>query len=244
MSYLSRVWLNPQRACAQQFLRNPEYAHAIVLGGLSCQPVTERVLWRLEPDPLPSYRLELLILTRSRPSWEHLVEKAGWPGADGSQAEIRSYQPLLDQVMRGREFAFRLKANPVSATKHPDSPSAGQKQRLAAEGHPRGVRVPHRTAAHQLDWFATRTKRWGFEPVTDEAGLPAVRLIGRSRMSFRKRSTGSAPVVLQTATFDGILRITDPDQARRALLEGIGPGKAYGLGLLTLAPPVLRSDAA
>jgi len=47
----------------------------------------------------------------------------------------------------------------------------------------------------------------------------------------------SGRVTLQTVTFEGIARITDPELTRRSLLGGVGAGKAYGLGLLTLAPP-------
>ncbi|MET7888757.1 type I-E CRISPR-associated protein Cas6/Cse3/CasE [Streptomyces avermitilis] len=36
--------------------------------------------------------------------------------------------------------------------------------------------------------------------------------------------------------FDGTATITDPDLLATALSEGIGKGKAYGAGLLTLAP--------
>jgi CRISPR system Cascade subunit CasE len=237
MTYLSRIWLNPLRTRAQALLRNPQVVHAAVLGGIAHQPVTERVLWRLEPDG--AHRAQLLVLTESAPSWEHIVEQAGWPGADEPQALVRPYQPLLDRIVRGREFAFRLKANPTTSTKQPLSPSPAQKDRLAAP-RPRGVRVAHRTAAHQLTWFTDRTEAWGFTLVTDDQGTPAVRLSVRGRLEFTKRrSDGSAGqrVTLQTATYDGVLRVTDPDRARRSLLHGLGPGKAYGLGLLTLAPP-------
>lgn len=241
MAYLSRVWLNPRRSAAQRFLLDPQAAHAAVLAGVSRQPVTERVLWRLEPDPQTTHRLGLLILTESRPSWHHLVEQAGWPDGDEPQAVTRSYQPLLDTVVRGREFAFRLKANTVSASRHPDAPSSQQKEHLATGERPRGVRIPHRTVAHQIDWLTTRVSRWGFAIPTDEAGLPQLRLIARDRMSFRKRQAAIGvghPVVLQTATFDGLVQVTDPDAARHSLLRGVGPGKAYGLGMITLAPPV------
>ena len=36
--------------------------------------------------------------------------------------------------------------------------------------------------------------------------------------------------------FDGLAIITDPDRIRAAILEGIGRGKSYGCGLLSLAP--------
>lgn len=246
MTYLSRIWLNPLRSGAQALLRSPENMHAAVLGGLAVQPVTERVLWRLETRE--QHRAELLVLTDSRPSWAHLVEQAGWPGADGAEAMIRDYQPLLDRLQHGREFAFRLRANPVTATRTPTNPSAAQKEHLATP-RPRGVRVPHRTAAHQLTWLTNRVDRWGFTLLQTGTG-PAVALTARERLTFAKKARGSTErlresrggdektcrVVLSTATFDGALRVTDPDLARRTLLDGVGPAKAYGCGLLTLAP--------
>jgi len=238
MAYLSRIWLNPRRLAAQRFITNPQAVHAAILAGLSAQPITERVLWRLDPDPRTEHRLELLVLTRSRPSWESVIEQAGWPESDEPQSQVRPYQPLLERVAIGREFAFRVKANPASSTRRPDSPRL--RDRLASQKASRGVRVGHRTAAHQLNWFTSRTERWGFEIVTDGAGLPALRLVSRGRHSFQK-GTGKDNVVLETATFDGILRVTDAERLRTTLLSGIGPGKAYGLGLLTLAPPVRES---
>ena len=235
MPYLSRIWLNPLRTAAQQMLRNPQALHAAVLQSSSRQPVTERMLWRLELDT--PHRASLLVLTRCAPSWEHLVEQAGWPSSDEPQALVRPYEPLLDRVMRGREFAFRLRANPVSATRTPDKPSAAQQKRLA-EPRPRGVRVPHRTAAHQLEWLTERAGRWGFEIPTNTEGHPTLRLTGRERLVFIKTTENfeRRRVTLQTATFEGALRVTDPDLARTSLLTGVGSGRAYGCGLITLAP--------
>ena len=232
MPYLSRVSMNPLRSGAQLLLRNPQAMHAAVLGGLSRQPVTERVLWRLERAP---HRLSVLVLTESRPSWEHLVEQAGWPSSDESQALVKPYEPLLEQVARGREFAFLLRANPASSTKNPDAPTVRQKERLT-EPRSRGVRVAHRTAEHQLTWFTDRVGKWGFSLPQSAAGEPTVRLVARDRIVFRKRDNGPT-VTLQTATWDGVLRVEDVNLARQTLLAGVGPGKAYGLGLLTLAPP-------
>lgn len=104
MPYLSRIWLNPLRPKAQLFLRNPQALHAAVLGGISRQPVDERILWRLEHEG--SHRLSLLVLTQSTPSWEHLVEQAGWPASDEPQAVTGSYDKLLRRVEEGRSSLF------------------------------------------------------------------------------------------------------------------------------------------
>jgi len=38
------------------------------------------------------------------------------------------------------------------------------------------------------------------------------------------------------ATFEGILEVTDAEKFRQSLKQGIGTGKAYGFGLLSVAP--------
>lgn len=233
MSYLSKIWLNPLRPNTQRLLRNPQAMHAAVLGGLSCQPVAERVLWRLEPD---AHRAVALVLTESTPSWEHLIEQAGWPNADQPQALVRSYKPLLDRIVRGREFAFRLRANPVTATRNPQKPSAAHRRHLDTSARPRGVRVPHRTAEHQLAWLEKRANRWGFE-ITTTNGVANVKLTARERLVFRKSNdTTTRTVTIETATFDGQLRVVAPAIVQERLLSGVGAARAYGCGLITLAP--------
>lgn len=244
MPFLSKVPINPMRDTGRRAVRNPHVVHGMVLAGLPGDPTTQRVLWRLETTN--PHRPELLILTETKPDWTHIVEQAGWPHADGGQFDIRDYTPLFTHLATGREFAFRLTARPVENTTKPDKLMPDQ-QRQLENGRTRGFRIPHRTAAHQLDWLLHRTASWGFEIPLARTGPPApdlppeaqpprdVRISARDTRTFRKNSHGK-PVVLVTATFDGRLRVTDPDLLRDKLLSGLGPGKAYGCGLLTLAP--------
>ncbi|PWI05110.1 type I-E CRISPR-associated protein Cas6/Cse3/CasE [Streptomyces sp. NWU339] len=252
MPYLSKIPLNPRRRAAVSLLSSPHRLHAAILAGLAVQPVTERVLWRLDNNT--QHRAEVLVLTESRPSWEHLVDDAGWPGADGGTPLIADYRPLLERIALGREFAFRLTANPVQSIPRPAKPSEQQTARLKQHTddgtRTRGFRVAHRTAAQQLGWLLGRAERHGFaipdataappapglqadgQPPT--AG-PAVSVVNRDILRFRKHP--DAPrITLSTATFEGRLTVTDPAALRTTLLEGIGPAKGYGQGLLTLAP--------
>ncbi|MFF2026720.1 type I-E CRISPR-associated protein Cas6/Cse3/CasE [Streptomyces sp. NPDC058171] len=256
MPYLSKIALNPRRSSSLGLLANPHRIHATVLAGLATQPVTERVLWRLEHDN--PHRAELLVLTESRPDWTHLVEQSGWPDADNGAPLVANYTPLLDKIVYGREFAFRLTANPVQSLRHPTKPSPQQAERrakqdaqpgTAAERGVRGIRMPHRTTHQQLHWLYDRATRHGFTiPTTNEPttpptlGLgqpgtpaPAVSLTSRDILRFNRHRNGPR-VTLSTATYQGRLRVTDPDALRHTLLHGIGPAKAYGQGLLTLAP--------
>lgn len=230
MSYLSKIVLNPLRSTTQQLLASPQRIHAAVLGGLAQQPVGERVLWRVESRP---HAVELLVLTEARPSWEHIVEQAGWPGADGSAPLIADYAPVLALVMKGRRFGFRVRVNPTT-TSHTVEKTSESQERVLATG--RGVRLGHRTAQTQLAWFldraANNNARWGF--TVGDSDNPTAALVARERVSFR-RSKGDAPVTLDTATFEGALTITDAELFTDVLLTGIGRGKAYGCGLLTVA---------
>ncbi|MEV4505870.1 type I-E CRISPR-associated protein Cas6/Cse3/CasE [Streptomyces klenkii] len=261
MPYLSKIALNPRRRAAVSLLSSPHRLHAAILTGLAVQPVTERVLWRLENNT--PHRAEVLVLTQSRPSWQHLVDEAGWPGADGGQPLIADYAPLLEHIALGREFGFRLTANPVQSVPRPTKPSEQQNARLkaqaertqAADHRPRGFRVAHRTAAQQLGWILGRAERHGFTiPGAPSDALapglqadgsptagPGVSIVSRDILRFHKNRNGPR-VTLSTATFEGQLRVTDPDALRAALLGGIGPAKGYGQGLLTLAP--VRAEAA
>lgn len=245
MTYLSRIRINPLRAESRKLLASPRAMHAAVVGGIPTPPDTERALWRLDTDN--PHRPMLFVLSSSRPDWTHLVETAGWPDAEGEHASVRDYEPLLAQLALGREFHFRVTAHPVQNTFNPIKPTPAQRERTA-RGDRRAHRVSHRTAAAQLGWFLERSTKWGFnipEARTDPAapGLddqlprpaPDIRIIARDRQSFIKNGRG-APITLYTATFEGRLRITDTDQLTHALLVGIGPSKAYGCGLLTLAP--------
>ncbi|MEU7768208.1 type I-E CRISPR-associated protein Cas6/Cse3/CasE [Nocardia sp. NPDC049190] len=238
MTYLSRIWLNPLRTGAQRLIRNPHTTHAAVLGGISHQPLDERVLWRLDHDT--PHRATLLVLTRSMPSWDHIIEQAGWTNADEPQARTKSYQPLLDRVIDGAVFRFKLRASPTYTTKKLTKPSHAQQEQLARD-RPRGIRVPHRTAVHQLNWFLEKSReRWGFTTQPALERDAAVVITERKHLTFKKNhTTNTPPVTLHTATFEGILRITENELARTSLTQGVGTARGYGCGLITLAPLVV-----
>ncbi|MFC6880175.1 MULTISPECIES: type I-E CRISPR-associated protein Cas6/Cse3/CasE [Actinomadura] len=246
MTYLSRVRINPLRQQSRQLLTNPRAMHSHVCAAVPATPDTERQLWRLDTDN--PHRPQLIALTRSKPDWTHLVEAAGWPAADDGKPWVADYTPLLAQLAIGREFAFRLTANPVQNVPRPPERTVQDGTDPRPQDKPRpSVRTGHRTAAHQLNWLLKRTEKYGFQipaartdpgleilPLDNSTAAPDVRILRRDRLSFTKAKRRH--VVLHVATFQGRLQVTDTDLLTRALLNGIGPAKAYGCGLLTLAP--------
>ena len=77
----------------------------------------------------------------------------------------------------------------------------------------------------QLAWLARQGERLGF-------GVEAALVTASDLLTSRK---GSMRISLQRACFEGILHIADCDRVASAVAAGIGPGKAFGCGLLSLA---------
>ena len=52
----------------------------------------------------------------------------------------------------------------------------------------------------------------------------------------RGRKKGVGAITHEGCVFEGVLTISNPELAKRALIDGLGTAKAYGFGLLSLAP--------
>ncbi|WGD37192.1 type I-E CRISPR-associated protein Cas6/Cse3/CasE [Lysinibacter sp. HNR] len=242
MSYLSKVFINPRRKAGLRYISNPQATHAAIMQAFPPETEIGRPLWRLEKE---GTRAHLLVLSNLRPDWSHITEEAGWGDAEGAQAKIASYQPLIDLISRGREFHFKTTVNPVHSTTSPQGKYAKEAATKTAlntpEGkRPRGTVVPHKTVAHQTKWFQDRVERWGFElsPLNSNTSSPAGKaftLTNRNVLKFKH--TKGSQITLNTATFEGLIRISDPEVALNSLLNGVGQGKAYGCGLITLTEP-------
>lgn len=216
--YLTRMAVNGARRGARKLLMSPHAMHAAVLagfppGGAGEEDAGERVLWRV--DHGRNQAIWLLVASPERPDLSHLIEQAGWPTA--GTWETRDYRPLLERVAPGQHWMFRLTANPV----HTVTDESGQKRR------------GHVTAAQQQQWLLDRAGLHGFVVADTVGGDPDLLVTRREKKSFRRRDS---TVTLSTAQFDGRLEVVDPVALRRALVSGIGRGKGYGCGMITLAP--------
>lgn len=220
--YLTRMYLNPARRGTRALVGSPQRMHAAVLSafppGTPTETASGRVLWRL--DAGQTHELALLISSPSRPDLSHVVEQAGWPTGE-EHWQSAPLSRLTERLEKGQRWAFRLTANPV---------------RSVAQGSGRGKRTAHVTVEHQLAWLAERSAQWGFTVGDASAGLTAD-VVTRRGLSFERRSDGAPrQVTLTTATYEGLLEVTDVAGLRHALGHGLGRAKGYGCGLLTLAP--------
>lgn len=230
--YLSRIQLNPRRRDARRLLSSPQRIHAAVLSSFP-QPPTgvrdgqPRVLWRLDVDEAGTF---LYVVSPDQPDFAHLAEQAGWPTTERGMS--KPYGSFLERLAEGQVWAFRLTANPT----HYGAAGDGERPK----------RLAHVTVRQQEGWLVSKAASNGFRVIStpsaetsadgDPVEIHDVSVTARTTHTFR-RNGAPRPVTIGMARFDGRLEVVDPEALRRALTTGIGPAKAYGCGLLTLARP-------
>jgi CRISPR system Cascade subunit CasE len=186
-------------------ISSPQILHAIVE---SCFSQKNRTLWRV--DSL-SGNLYLLILSQIEPSFESLAAQLCGNGETG---HAKNYAPFLNKIENGQRLRFRFRGNPVYSV-------------MLNEGE-RGKVRPHTSEKHKRGWLIKKSEQNGFALEEDSFSM-----VGTGQQRFN-RQVKSKPVELSHATFEGVLTVTDSEKFVTALTQGIGRGKAYGCGLMTV----------
>ncbi|WP_225844913.1 type I-E CRISPR-associated protein Cas6/Cse3/CasE [Streptomyces sp. HPF1205] len=229
--FLTRFRINTARREGRELLGSPHRMHAAVAMSFPDLPSRDgdgpRVLWRVDRNS--SAEVLLFLVSPGRPDLTHLVEQAGWPASQTAGWQTYDYSPFLGRLTEGSTWAFRLTANPVHAIRR-------------KEGEPT-KRTAHITPRHQAAWLLAKQESAGFAVVETPADKRVLQhgdehqLVVRDQRALRfAKASEQRTVTLTTVTYDGLLRVTDPAALRRTLTQGLGKAKAYGCGLMTLAP--------
>lgn len=182
------------------------------------------LLWRLDDQ---GREMVMYVQSGERPDWGSLPE-----GYLRGRAQVKCLQPVFSAVEEGAEFSFRLTANPTRSVLPPPNGAP----------RPRGVRRPIHDPELQIRWLIRQAERCGFLLAESHGGEPDVLVLPRPpRVGYKnappnKRGRDRLKITVTSVTFEGRLRITDAEAFRFALRTGIGRAKAYGCGLLSLAP--------
>lgn len=214
--YLTRMYINPARRGTRHLLSSPQRMHAAVMTsfppGSALESESGRVLWRVDVDPRA--HTSLYVSSPAQPDLTAVVEQAGWPASE-STWQTAPLGQLLDGLAVGQQWRFRLTANPV--------------HNKAVPGE-RGKRLGHVTVSQQEQWLSDRSSGWGFTTISATVS-------SRQQLSFARRTDGTErTVTVSVATFDGVLEVTEVELLKHSLGHGLGRAKAYGCGLMTLAP--------
>lgn len=120
-------------------------------------------------------------------------------------------------LAEGSQLQFLLIANPVKTI-------ADEQGRLDSNGEVKKCRVPLIKEEEQIAWLKRKLDGAALVNMIEvEKQLP---------LYFRK---GSKPGKIQPYAFKGVLQVTDASTLKDLMQQGIGPAKAFGCGLLSLA---------
>lgn len=227
--FLSKLILNMRDRQARSDLARPYELHRTLMNRYPYPRVRDRcdLLFRVESTRTgPPV---VLVQTRDAPDWSSLP-----PDYLLQRAESR---PLDLVISDGQRLRFRLRANPTKRV-------AAKNEKLGAVMA--GKRVGMLSETEQIRWLLRKGETGGFRipgswvdakhPETGgEVQLPNFRVDVVPEGSDRNGKPGHGGVFL-AVRFEGVLEVTDTARLQQTVAEGIGSAKAFGFGLLSLAP--------
>ena len=220
--FLSKVTLNPRHRGTWHLLNQPYEIHRTISRAFSedkAEYQAARPLYRVDisKDGPPL----LLVQSRLPADWSRCEF------ADNQLLGAPQCQKVEFSFAAGRALRFRLRANPCQTVK----------------GEKRGERVPlwekkpdgetpeerdKRLARIEAQWEAWLYRKAG------ASGFEVLSLLVTPEGSLRM-GRAAPHIAFNAVLFEGVLRVIAPPIFLAALDAGIGPGKGFGFGLLSLA---------
>lgn len=243
--FLSRLTLNPRSRQVRSELAQLYEMHRTLMHAFPEGPRDKayearekyNVLFRVDLDSRCN-SVVVYVQSTVKPDWSFLYDRRDYllANADRPKDIAKAYQ----QLQNGQVLSFRLRANPTKRIW----------KVTTANSELKGKRVGLLQEEEQIAWLVRKGKEresgksGGFEilvkEIENENGeihhVPRVDVRREGKQRGRKKENGSSHATTHLAVrYDGLLQITDVDAFRETLSKGIGPGKAFGFGLLSVA---------
>lgn len=202
---LSRLTLNPLHPATYRLVGDPYGIHIRLCAMFQQDRAEAGILYRVEEGP------ELLVQSDLEPDWSRF---------DLPQAALATppqTKPFDPELVADQRLAFRLRCRPTKKSK--------------VEGSKNSRYRYLRTDEERLEWLQRQAEQCGFRLES----VLAIELKWRDTKPSPESGAASNRPAFPAVQFDGILIVTDPVKLKEAVRKGIGPQKAYGFGLLSLA---------
>ena len=128
-------------------------------------------------------------------------------------AAQRDVTPWLGTMEAGNVFSFQLVTAPF--------------RKVAEDGARNSRRRALRTQEERLAWLQRKAEQGGFRVLSVEE-KPA------EKLTARHAPENGGSLTVNAYCYTGLLQVMNAERFRQAITSGIGPGKAYGLGMLML----------
>lgn len=153
-----------------------------------------------------------LMLSQEQPQQPQVIE----------DSEVVAVKALNLNLSQGQAMRFRLRANPVKSIK---DASKGEVEKNCKR-YTRSVRVPLIHEDQQHAWLERK--------LAQIASIKSLNIQQELPLNFRKQKESRSGKI-QPVLYEGVLIVDNPDKLLQLIIDGIGPAKAFGCGLLSLA---------
>ena len=213
--FLSKLVLNERNRQVQYDLGNAHRLHQQIMHAFPDEADRHpegdwnpRQAWNIlfRQEPEPQSAV-ILVQSDIEPNWSILPERYLDDRLD-RPVDQKPFVLTSEILEQRRIFQFRLKANPSKRDKKT------------------GKTVGFLKPEDQFNWLKKQGDRSGFNPQNVLVN-PAPDIFGKKE--------GAKPIRIKTVLYQGILEVTDSTAFLSALQQGIGRGKSYGCGLLSIA---------
>lgn len=202
--FLSKLTLNPGHPQARRDLADAYEMHRTLARAFSTDAEAAPARFLWRLERRADYHPSSVVLVQC-------AQPADWSSLDafpGYTNDIQANKAVnLDALIQpGGRYRFRLLANPTVTRE-------GKRYGLTRE-------------EEQLAWVVRQGERYGFTVLGCVRGAD-------ERLQVRQGRSGNR-ITLHTVLFEGLLQADSPESLRQGLVNGLGHGKAMGLGLLSL----------
>lgn len=206
--YLSKLTLNPRSRGARHDLANLYEMHRTLLRAFSDdQGAESSVLYRADTERRTGI-VTVIVQSAINPDWSF------FEGFDSYLLKPPQSKGIDLTFKEEQPLRFRLRANPSKRVSTNEDGSRA--------GYIKGLYKPD----EQEEWLRQKGENGGFQ-IHSILTVPEGNLEGRKNRSV---------ITFYSVLFEGILLVKDVETFLRTVERGIGRGKRFGFGLLSVAP--------
>lgn len=210
--YLSKLTLNLRNRQVRSEITSPYEMHRTISKAFASNDsaTDNRMLFRIESNPKNNISSGINVLVQSsdtEPDWSKLTVDENY-----FLAEPLTKYVDLSKLASGL-YKFKLIANPTIKRN--------------------GKRFGLYKEEEQIEWFKRKGEHHGFEPIYLHCSDFTIG--NKSKTANMKEDVNKSDIYHLGVSYEGVLKVTNPEEVIKAMLAGIGSAKAFGFGLLTIA---------
>jgi CRISPR system Cascade subunit CasE len=198
------------------------YLSKVLITGVACRNPYEihRVLWSVFPNDNGATRDFLFRVERAdRNRADILLQSVRSPEISTHRAYVIACRDYDLQLQAGQDLRFLLVANPIKMINDENGRQNEKKET-------KKCRVPLIREEDQQAWLHRK--------LGSCASVRSLAIDPKLPLYFRKIREGRAGKI-RPVVFQGIMRVEESQALRDLICAGVGPAKAFGCGLLSLA---------